>query len=323
MKKTVIALGVVLASLLAMNLLTPYIYKQVPSDYFRTGMILDSIREGNDFRPSIVFLGDSRGMSGVDGKQIEDSLDGERVYNLCTPSQTLVESALYYPILPTSVRTVVQCVAVQEFDGRTLVLKEPAFAAFAMSGYQLPEEIRELVGITVCKRFDAPTLQKNFECRTVLKSGISYTLLNCLDDDPPTKQMASLKYPYPYPSDRAATYERDVQVGAKYASYKIGNFVLDEKVREFLQKAEEYLEQRGIKYILLITPNHVDDKAYADYAQDIDAAFADFETMNNFLILEPEGFYDLLHPNKKGAKVLSACIADYLKRGKVCRTDSL
>lgn len=303
-------------SLIVCNLCTPAIYRRLPSDYFRTGIILDTIQDPS-LNPTIVVFGDSKGMSVINCNILEEQLVEETVYNFCSPSQTLMESALYYPLLPSSVKVVIQCIQTRGFDGSTLLINEPAYVAFAMENYKVPAEACELLGIEVFNKMNTSVILRNWRCRTVLKSGLSNIMIAKLDDDAPVTRMGDLKYPYPYPSNRSTTYERDVILSEKYVSDDILSFVLNPQVKNSLIKFSDFFSSKGIRYILLITPNNTDFKTAPgsndSFSRDIDVAFADFECLNYSFFLSPEEFYDLLHPNEFGAERLSRNLADYLK----------
>lgn len=312
-------ISALLISLLSLNLLTPKISVWVPNDYFRTKIILDSLQDSS-FNPTIVVLGDSKGMSGVNCSYVEGLFSKERVRNLCSPGQTLVESALYYPYLPESVHTVIQCIHTRDFNQSALHLTDAAYTAFASSGFIPNEDVKAIVGESVYNKFDVPILIRNFKCRILLKSGLSNFLLRTLDDDPPTDRMESLVYPYPYPSDKAPTYDRDLAVAEKYSSEVIERFVLLDEVKMTLRTSNEYFGKKGIRYVLLITPTNKGFKtaegANELFSQDLNSEFGEFELINSYLSLEAEDFYDMLHPNTQGALKQSQDIVNYLLNNK-------
>ena len=100
--------------LIGLNILTPWAYKNLPNDYVRTGIILEHIQNQKK-KPAIVIMGNSRGMSGINANMIEDSTK-MITYNYCSPSQSLIESALYYDKLPSSVKYIIQCIDEREFN---------------------------------------------------------------------------------------------------------------------------------------------------------------------------------------------------------------
>ena len=99
------------------NQITPYLYRLLPNDYVRTRLIWSTLNNPEE-RPDLVILGNSRGMSGVNGYKLEAELRGNPcVYNLTSTGQRLSESALYYSYLPSSVQVVVQCVDLDQLRG--------------------------------------------------------------------------------------------------------------------------------------------------------------------------------------------------------------
>lgn len=316
-KHLIIFLILVLSTILFANIMTPKIARAFPNDYFRTGIILDSLCDENFF-PSIVILGDSKGMSGLDCNLIDSLLSGENVYNLCSPSQTLAESFLYYDKLPASVHTVIQAIHIRDCVSGTLELKDPAYVAFAMSDYIMSSDLYDLVGNEICADLSETALLKNYKCRTVLKSGLANVFLHCFDDDPPTDRMSSLKYPYPYLTDKSPNYMRDLKLYEKYVSDSETHFCLEPKIENALEQAMQFLHSQNKRLLLLISPVNtelsVSNQADENYAYEINEQFLDFQIINAYLSLCPADFYDMLHPNTIGARKLSQEVANYLKQ---------
>ena len=93
-KNSLLVLVPVLLAVLIANLLTPFIYRNVSSDFGRTQLILKAL--DSQPAPDIVLLGNSILMSGIDAKHMSNSLNNELVYNFGSNGQTLKESFLYY-----------------------------------------------------------------------------------------------------------------------------------------------------------------------------------------------------------------------------------
>ena len=53
------------------NQITPYLYRLLPNDYVRTRLIWSTLNNPEE-RPDLVILGNSRGMSGVNGYKLEE-----------------------------------------------------------------------------------------------------------------------------------------------------------------------------------------------------------------------------------------------------------
>ena len=97
----------VMSTVLVCNWLTPTLYDNFGGIH-RTGLILDKLKDPT-FSPDMIIFGSSKSMMGLDGYQMTKDL-GIDVYNFSSPSQSPLESSLYYAILPPSVKSVVQII---------------------------------------------------------------------------------------------------------------------------------------------------------------------------------------------------------------------
>ena len=151
------------------NQITPYLYRLLPNDYVRTRLIWSTLNNPEE-RPDLVILGNSRGMSGVNGYKLEAELRGNPcVYNLTSTGQRLSESALYYSYLPSSVQVVVQCVDLDQLRG-PIELDDPNRVALHMYGYKMDGFTRELLP-ALEKPLSEPNLYYNYVARNCLFSG--------------------------------------------------------------------------------------------------------------------------------------------------------
>ena len=310
----VFVLSAVVALVLLMNLLTPAVYHVLPNDYARTRLILRVLDASS---PDVVLLGNSRGMSGLDANRLEAAL-GLECLNCCSVSQTLAESMLYLERLPESVRVVVQCIDEKEFTANALCLNEPAAVAFSMNGYRPEPLARELLRPVDMKRLVEHPLLRNFHSRGALRSGVSKILIRCLDDDAPGKAMADMKYPYIYPSEHSGTYDRDMQLQRLYLPDSTTVFNLPDVLGSYCAKLNSYLSSRNIRLVFVLMPNcpglHWPAEAVTHWRRSVADLLGDALRIDAFDALPEEGFYDPLHPNRTGGRLLSDFVGDALKK---------
>lgn len=314
-KSIIVCLTAVSSVVIALNLLTPVVYRSLPNDYVRTGIILNHIGK-SESAPDVVVLGNSRGMSGVDGKLLSE-LTGLKVENYCSPSQTLIESALYYDRLPKSVKTVIQCIDEKEFSDKAMKMTVPATVAFSMSNYSIGSFERSLLSLEDAAELEHSRIIRNFKARSSYKTGISNLIVKMLDDDAPSDQIKDLKHPYMYPSDHSKTYERDLEHLRQWIPSATSTFVLSEDLSSFCSMLTRHMYDKGIEVIFAIMPNCPDlgwsDQASLNFVEHVRETVGDSPVVDMFTIVPSSGFYDPLHPNREGSRIISSKLADAVK----------
>lgn len=293
---------------------TPYLYRVIPNDFVRTKIIIDKLSDST-FYPDVIFLGDSRAMSGINCNLINSTL-GIKSVNFATASQRLNESALFYSQVPKSVRCVVQCAYAQSFGRNCTELSEQSASAFQMYGYRLDSITPTLLPQNMCNCFAIPKMVGYYRSRSFLKDGLSNYVRARLDDDAPSDSIASILYPYMYPSNRSAnTYNRDISLG-NAGENPFTHFSVDQNALGIIERSNTYFRSRGVNYMVLIVPENPDlinstskerARAVAVLTDSLVKKGVQIVDLSN--ILSPDEFYDSVHPNRKGAdKIAEALI---------------
>jgi len=140
-----LAIGVaLLCGLLAAHAAMPSLFRAIPSDVSRIGVILDALRR-RDLEPSIVVFGSSVIASAIDVARLRDSLPGRPLaLNLSSAQQSLTESYLLYQELPPTVRTIVQTITPRELMNLPQ-LGRNKFNAYYLFGYRPDERTRRVL----------------------------------------------------------------------------------------------------------------------------------------------------------------------------------
>lgn len=296
---------------LILNILTPVVYKALPNDYVRTGIILDHI-SNKDTVPEVVILGNSRGMSGVDAGLMSE-LTGLNVENYCSPSQSLVESALYYDRLPKSVKVIIQCVDEKEFSDKAMTMTVPARVAFAMSNYRVGDFERSILSEDDLSELEHSRIIRNFKARSSYKTGISNLIVRQLDDDAPSDQIKDLKYPYMYPSNHSKTYDRDLDHLRQWIPSPENAFPVSSNLSSFCSGLVHHMAAKGVVVIFAIMPNCPDlgwpDEASMRYVDHVRETLRGCPVADLFTRVPSSGFYDPLHPNREGAEIITSELA--------------
>lgn len=316
-KKILLGGVAILGLLLFLNLSTPYLYRVLPNDYERTGIILDSLSNSN-FKPTIAIFGNSKTMTGLNCKIINKEMPGSKACNLSGVGQPLLESALYYPYLPTSVNCVIQCLNIPMFTKKPAISSEAALS-FYMYGYKYDENLKTFLSPYLDDYANKSPLINNYQGRACLKVGLSTIIRKLTDDDAPGDEVSSLIYPYLYPSNRSdLKYERDInQLNADVNPLQ--NSELNRECISLIYKLNNYFEHKGIKYFIVLMPEnpdikHTHDQITKKFIQSIEKNLSNkVHLINCSSILPKQDFYDAQHPNRNGAEKLSKTIATQIK----------
>lgn len=311
-KSIIVCLTAVALVVLSLNLLTPVVYRTLPNDYVRTGIILDHIND-EATAPEVVILGNSRGMSGVDAELMSE-ITGLSAENFCSPSQSLIESALYYDRLPKSVKLIIQCIDEKEFSDKAMHMSVPAKVAFAMSNYRPGDFERSILADDDLSELKCSRIVRNFKARSSYKTGLSNLIVRMLDDDAPSDQIKDLKYPYMYPSDHSKTYERDLEHLKQWIPSATSSFGVSEKLSSFCSELAHHMSDKGIDLIFAIMPNCPDlgwsDEASMHFVEHVRETLGNSPVIDMFTKVPSSGFYDPLHPNREGSKIITTELAD-------------
>ena len=312
LRSIIICLVAATLAVLALNIFTPVVYKSLPNDYVRTGIILDHINDKAS-TPEVVVLGNSRGMSGIDAGLLSD-ITNLSVENYCSPSQSLIESALYYDRLPSSVKVVIQCIDEKEFTDNAMRMTVPAKVAFAMSNYSVGSFERSILQDEDLSELEHSRIVRNFKARSSYKTGVSNLLVRLLDDDAPSDQIKDLKYPYMYPSDHSKTYDRDLDHLRQWIPSSTNIFPVSENLSLFCHKLVDHMSNKGVEIIFVIMPNCPDlewpDEASEHFVEHVRETLGNSPVIDMFTKVPSSGFYDPLHPNREGSKIITTELAD-------------
>lgn len=321
--------GAFVVLLVILNVTAPYVCKLFPNDYSRIGIVLEALKDRTAV-PEIAVFGNSKAMSGVDAKIIQENLSGNlETYNFSSVGQSIGESLLFYPMLPAETKVVVQCFKLEEFT-QSLVFNEPAIIALKMGGYPMNNDIKQLLPQTFWSKLDKPDIYYNFRSRQTVSSGLIRFLRLHLDEDAPdSKILDDLKFPYLFPLgiDKAVNYQLVKQMLEEEDYSWADNFSISEDCKSLLIKANDYLKGKNIELYIAIISHAPDiatlpsDKQTRIVGQ-LQEELPQLKFINCQDVLTSDDFYDPLHPNIKGAEKISVKIADVLNR-EFCKEDSL
>ena len=268
------------------NIITPVLFRILPNDYARTKLILNQLKHSSDM--DLVILGNSRGMSGINGYILEEKLANHpHVYNLSSSSQTFAQSVLYYHSLPDSTKIVLQCIDVDRAFS-PLSISEANKLSLIFYGYSFDEETKKWL--------------------PQLVDDLSPSIINNWKDVPEKSILEEIKYPSSQTSLRSAAYDYDVDLQNKENRFSECSHV-SEDWKSLLNTSYLYFKSRNIHYYLVLMPYNSDiafDKTKKQKAVNIfKDEFSNIPMIDCIDLLSPEDFYDAIHPNNNGAKIIT------------------
>lgn len=294
--------------MVGLNRVTPYFFRMLPNDYARTKLILNTIKDPEQ-APEIVIFGNSRGMSGVDGYMLQKELnDHPVVYSFTSTGQMLSESALYYSSLPSSVKTVIQCLDIDVLS-KPVDMDIPNQVALHMYGYKMDERTKSLVP-GLYDGLSKSDWYYNYKARNCLFSGFSFVLRNLLDDDAPESSIDNeLRYPAAQASYRnEAVYQRGLDEQNKQNKFEA--YRITPEWKRLIEESYSFFKAKNIEYYLVLMPYNPDiisakktekQEALQSYIKELGY----IPYIDCFDLLEASDFYDAIHPNDKGAKKIT------------------
>jgi hypothetical protein len=290
----------------------------LPNDYQRTKVILEYLDSTiNDQNDIIAVFGNSMAMAGMDAGFIQEYFDNKyEVLNFSGVGQPIQESALYYTKLPENTKIIIQCISLSSLKSEPIIPGQAAIA-FSMYNYKLDKSIEFILPFQSYSMLVEPRLLINYKARTFVKAGLSTIIVNILDDDAAGKssELFSLKYPYMYPSNRSNTYERNI--GLFNQTYNLSNYKINTDCSDIIVNSNDYFSSRGIPFVLVIMPISPDitsaSKSEIEYALNtVKESFANIPIVDCYSLLEPNEFYDAIHPNRIGGEKLSREVSQYV-----------
>lgn len=316
-------LATVIATILVCNCLTPALYRLFVGESITTH-ILNKLKEPG-FAPDLIVFGSSKSWAGIDGYQMSDEL-GLDAYNFSSQEQQPIESSLYYEMLPSSVKTVVQIVnppiknqARPESQAKRK-LTQRAIVFFTMNGYTLTEATKGINPYHDLTDLEKSGVENNFTARGSI---FLPSLTNWLQNGG-KKQEHTLKFDNTYSVLRNARYERTVE-GLRRMIRKEnfdshGNIEIDTMAISALVGYNDYLKSKGIKMVAVIMPTNPDLEEFTtEQFQMIDNSCRELMpdvTFFNYLsaIKDPLMFYDAAHVNRDGAKEITTLLIQDIKQ---------
>jgi hypothetical protein len=299
--------GSVAGLLLIFNLMTPVIGHVMPNEFAKSELVIDSLKSDN-FKPEVLAFGSSLVQTGVNGYILRKELNNDHVYNLAGPAHDLSATCSYFPLLPSTVKTVIIGTKIEEFATESNIIKSSSVHDSLFQAYIS-------VRLNPAKQF---WLVENFKNRGRLKAGIQIFARGILDSDAPGGEAMSIVYPYLYQSNRTpSTYQRDV-----FAQNANGNILSGQNISsdyiELLKRTKEYFNSRGIDFIVFLSPKSPDvtfttEESTRDFISQIAQSLPeDLHFINCFYSLDSDDFYDSEHPNRLGAEKISKILAQYI-----------
>jgi hypothetical protein len=303
--------------ILICDLITPWLYRHVETDHYRTILLLEKLRDP-DFKPDLMILGSSISMSGIDAAHMSNEL-GVDCYNFSSSNQSPEEGSLFFSELPTSLKVLIMVVfpPVKDVEDSVdiKVLPSNVCTAFAFGGYKLGDEIEQLNEDSDLSGLKKSKFLLNMDARgSIIIPGLYNYIRPKLDAG--TKDF---KYPYSYTEERLPTYEQSVAELRKRSH--IGKEIeWDQNTIKTLNNYNAYLNSKGIDFIVAMLPTNPDIKEFSEeQLYWINTGFPSqlpgVKVLNYLSHKTNEDMYfDAIHLNRTGGKYVTSLFVVDLKQ---------
>ncbi len=305
---------IVLAIIVTLTYVQPFLYRRLPSDKDRHLVIMNVLNDRKKNKEFIVF-GDSRAMFGVDTRTIKDSMTLQNeVLNLSSVGQNIYESSYFYGLLDSTTKGVIQCTSPSFFstDIKHELQDDVAYSMY-LSGYRINEETKSVIK-NYNPIFDGRPFINYLKSRSIIRCYIHSNILRPVLDNETSDRVArgSIYFPHSFTSNRHPNYpvyEFDC------SHFKRSSFPSTQI--SFLIKVHDFFKTKGIDYVIVLMPVNPDEcnecyrdfKEYKRMIQDLtDIRVIDITE----LLLDTNCFYDAIHANKEGARIISSQIGNEL-----------
>ena len=310
--KDILIYTVIIECLLALIIVfQPLMVQSLRYDLSRHKLIINSL-SGKAIQPDIIVFGNSLSMLGVNTKQISESMPAHPlVYNLSSVEQGIVESAYFISAISPNTKAVVQCLDFSTFSLKSLDLQEEKAISMIMNGYSIDSTTKAILRETN-PFFDKAKMVVAFEARNTVRSSIHNVLRKYLDNEKFANNFHDLYFPHVYQEERHPDYPNITRF-AEQPELK----VVDTMVA-LASRINSFLNEKGIRYHIVLMPLNqdiykMDDSLCNAYLEKVRTRLPGIGILDLSRKLPQEYFYDAIHPNKKGAAVISAMIADHLR----------
>ena len=286
-------------------------FKFLPNDYSRHKTIIETIKN-KSLSPEILVFGDSKAMFGVNAKTISANLKNTPLaFNLSSPAQSASEGSYFFSKLPTSTKHIIHCIDFSEFSYGVLSLEKPVALSMRFYGFEVDSLMKEYID-TLNPVFFESNLKILYEARNMLRTALHNEIRKVMDNEPLNENVFhDLYFPHTYVLNRHPNYP-NYPVEFDYNKMEISN----EKIN-FILKIDKFLQQRNIKYHLIIMPINPDlyqlnNEVHNSNITKIKELIPKVDVVDLTGFLNNIDFYDGYHPNKNGAEKLSKEISKYI-----------
>lgn len=298
------------AGILFANYFTPWLYRYLPNDYSRTGLIIAALAD-TQANPEIILFGNSVLMSGIDARTLRAKINSGLIYNFASSGQTLSESQLYYSQVPKSVKQVFQFARIDELMQPPPILPEAVLRNFRLFNHQVQ-----------CCEFNVPEeyvkfqqesdWRIRFEARTIITNTFNRNLREVFRKDLDIKRAeADLFFPNIYAGRPMAVYNFNVAHNNPTPAISLFNFEGETLAR--LIVASQAFKRRGVQFTLVICPMNPDltgfDEQFRAQARSKVANMQDIRIVSLFDELMPIDFVDHWHISRTGAQKMTLAFA--------------
>ncbi len=291
----------------------PYFYKVIPSDYIRSQLILETLKN-KDLKSDAILFGNSILMAGINAKQLSEELSTKEIYNLSSTGQQLSESILYYDLVDASTKNIFQFINVEELID-TPIIRNPIVRNLRLYDYKISENTKQILETVDIDYFETSMFKVYIDSRGLFTNYINTGLRSVLRKDLKTDNLKTeLYYPNTY-TERISEIAYKKNIKRHNPINKLEKLNINLKVLTLLKNSASFLKEKNINYHVVISPINPDLINYtSSFKKSINIAFSMVNIPNLNVIdlsetLSSDLFIDHCHPTPEGAVLLTSTLA--------------
>jgi hypothetical protein len=303
------------------------LFERLPNELMRSKVILDALHGASQPLPTMVVLGNSIAMNGINTQQLGEELrESAPIWNLSSTSQMLVESLLIVETLPEETQSVLLTLFTDDLVQDAAKLPFSKLNAYLEYGYQVSSATRTLLQSIgppeVQRALDKRKWQVTLDSRWAVRSAIDLSCRDFLRKDLDLERATfNLYYPAPYPRQLSSqALETAIEQNFPRRSALQGH--LSDSASALIQAIAQRLQAQNKRLYIVLLPEHphLRDRRETGFYQQIDAELQllgeriHAPVFSLLELLDSRLFVDQVHPNTQGAQRLTSAIARALEQ---------
>lgn len=294
------------------------LHQKLPQEFSRTAFLIDAAQKG--IEADAVIFGNSIAMSGIDAGQLgELSNTLSLAHNMASNGQYLNESILYYPSIAPLTKLVIQMLRSTELSEPFKKIPPAVQRNFFFGGYNFDVAVEEIFNLDLGLNYaqESHSFELKNDHRGLLVNSLNTILKNGLRKDVLEREKETdLSFPNIY-TKKLPEDKLQILINKYNPPNELVDFEIHAEKRDFINKAEQYFQSKGVQYVVVILPFNDRLKAYSSSYKSLvnrTISESDLPIISLIDIIPSSEFVDHCHLSKEGAGIMTTRLFQELKK---------